>query len=190
MPATKKYRKDSIVYFEGDFGKEIFLIKSGKMMINYKDVSGESELTDFLGKGEFFGIKSAITGYSREETVTAVEDSEVLTFSSSEIEALVKQTPAVGLKILRSLSYNLRQITKEEKKLVSQNAFEDPGNEMYKMGLFYFNKREYKKAIQLWERFEQFFPKHTEIPDAREMISKSKEAIKTGYHPTVERRGA
>jgi len=190
MPQVKKYRKDSIVYFEGDAGREIFLLKSGKVHMVYRDITGETELSDYLGKGEFFGIKSAITGNLREETVTIIEDSEVLSFQPNEIELLIKQTPAVGLKILRSLSYNLRQITKEEKKLVSQNAFEDPGNEMYKMGMFFFNKREYSKAIQMWERFEKFFPEHTEIPDAREMIKKSKEAIKTGYHPTIERRGS
>ncbi len=189
MPKLSKYKKDSILYFEGDPKREIFLIKKGAVNVAYRSISGESELNDTLGKGEFFGIKSAIAGFPREETVTSITDSEILVFKIPEFEGLIRQNPSIGLKILKILSYNLRQIGKEEKKIISQNAYEDPGNEVFKMGLYFFNQREYDKAINIWKRFMTYFDGHQDIDEAKDLITKSEEAKKTGYHPTINRRG-
>lgn len=184
MSVLRKYRKDSILYFEGDARREIYLIKSGKVILNYKDITGEVEQNEVLAKGEFFGIRSAVAGVPREESVTCIEPAEILVFNVNEFESLIRQNPAIGLKILKILSYNIRQIGKEEKKIITQNAFEDPGNELYKMGLYFFEQRDYEKAISVWERFKNFFPHHPQLNEANEMIDKTKEAQKTGYHPT------
>ncbi len=189
MPKLIKYRKDSILYFESDTRREIFLVRSGRVIVTYKSISGDAELNETLAKGEFFGIKSAIANFPREETVTCIEDSQILVFSVPEFEALIQQNPAIGLKILKILSANLRQIGKEEKKLVTQNLYEDPGNEVYKMGIYFFNQRSYDKAINVWERFLTFFPDHTDANEVKDMIDKTKEAKETGYHPTIEHKG-
>lgn len=194
MPQLKTYRKNSIVYFEGDNGKnnegpkEIFLIKEGKVLLTFKNITGDAVENMVIGKGEFFGIRTAITHLPREERATCIEDCEMLIFSIPEFEELVKKTPAIGLKILKMLSFNLRQIGKEEKKLVSQNAFEDPGSELFKMGLYFFNQRAYNKAIQVWNRMKQFYPDHHEIVNAEQMIKSAQEALKTGYHPTITKK--
>lgn len=190
MPILRKYRKDSILYFEGDPKKEIFLIRSGRVVIAYKSISGDAELNETLGKGEFFGTRAAIANIPREETVTCIEDAQVLVFNVKEFEALVRQTPDIGVKILRGLSYNLRQIGREEKKQVTQNSYEDPGNEVFKMGMYFFNQRSYQKAIEVWKRFLVFFPDHPDIMEAQDMIEKTEEALKTGYHPTISKKGS
>jgi CRP-like cAMP-binding protein len=187
MPVLRKYKKNSILYFQGDPKREIFLIKSGRVLVTFKNINDEGESEEILGKGEFFGVRSAIAGMPREETVNCVEDAEILVFSPGEFEGLIKQNPNIGLKILNILSYSLRQIGKEEKKMLTQNAFEDPGNEMFKMGIYFFTQREYDNAIRVWDRFLYFFPNHPQKEEAGEMIEKTKQAKKTGYHPSLNR---
>ncbi|HCL57421.1 MAG TPA: hypothetical protein DHW82_10495 [Spirochaetia bacterium] len=192
MPSLRKYRSNSIIYFEGDVGKEnegareILLIREGKILLTYKNVTGET-VNEVIGKGEFFGVRSAITRSPREERATCIENCEVLIFEVPEFEELIKKNPPIGLKILRMLSNNLRLITREEKKMITQNTFEDPGTELYKMGLYFFSQRAYSKAIQIWKRLGDTYPDHPEVEPAKEMIQQSEEAIKTGYHPTIKR---
>jgi len=186
MPEIKKYKKDSIVYFKGDPRKEIFLIKEGEVLCESTGFYNET-IRAILGPGEFFGLKSAIAGYPKEETVNVIEDSIIILFSIKEFENLIKSNPNVGLKILKALSSDLRAIGKEEKRLLTQNIFEDPGNEMVKMGLYFFNKKDYTNALCIWERFKNFFPNHTQIPEVNEYIEKVKEAQKTGYHPVLKK---
>lgn len=190
MPIVRKYKKDSILYFEGDPKREIFLIKEGRVLMTYRNLAGDSELTETLGKGDFIGIRTAIAGVPREETVACLEDAEILAFNPKEFETLLAQTPNIGLKILKILSNNLRSITREEKKMVTQNAFEDPGNELFKMGLYFCNQRYYPKAITVWERFINFFPSHPEVSEAKRLIGETRTAIQTGYHPTTLPKGS
>ena len=190
MPIVRKYKKGSILYFEGDPKREIFLIKEGQVVMVYRNLAGDAELNEILRRGDFIGIRNAIAGVPREETVTCVEDAEILAFTPQEFEALLAQTPNIGLKILKILSTNLRSITKEEKKMVTQNAFEDPGNELFKMGLYFFNQKLYSKAITVWERFMHFFPSSSDINEAKKMIHEAQNAMQTGYHPTTLPKGS
>lgn len=188
MPVLRKYRKDSILYFKGDPKREIFLINSGKVLLTQKSISGDSEVSNVLGRGEFFGIRSAIVGMPREETVTCVEDAQILVFTVRDFENLINSNANVGLKILGILSSNLRQIGKEEKAIISQNSFEDPGNELFKMGLYFYNGKKYDQALSVWGRFAKFFPNHPQLQEAEEMVEKAEKAKKTGYHSSVKKR--
>jgi len=186
MPQIKNYKKDSIVYFRGDQRRDIFLIKEGKVLVESKGLNNEN-IRAILTSGEFFGLKSAIAGFNKEETVTVIEDSVIILFTVLEFENLIKTNPNIGLKILKALSSDLRAIGKEEKRLVTQNIFEDSGNEMIKMGLYFFNKKDYDTALCIWERFKTFFPNHSQIIEVNDYIEKVQEAKKTGYHPVLKK---
>ena len=60
MPFTRKYNPGSIIYFQGDKGDEIFVLREGSVTL-IKPVHGETqEEREELKVGEFFGVKSGL----------------------------------------------------------------------------------------------------------------------------------
>jgi len=68
----KEFPKGTILFNEGDEGKEMYLINSGEVKLSRKTPQGDVVLAR-LGFGEFFGEMSVITNQPRSikaETVT------------------------------------------------------------------------------------------------------------------------
>jgi CRP-like cAMP-binding protein len=67
VPRAMHYNANSVVYFTGDMGDKIFILQSGKIILKTIDIETGEELTDLIRTGEFFGVKSALGHYPREE---------------------------------------------------------------------------------------------------------------------------
>ncbi len=67
-PKAVQYRANSIIYFKGDTSDRVYLLNSGKVSLNYIDIETGQEVHDLIKMGEFFGVKSGLGRYPREET--------------------------------------------------------------------------------------------------------------------------
>ena len=95
-PRAKSFKAGSIIYFEGDKASDIYLLKQGKVNLIYDDLRLGEKVIDQISMGEFFGVKSGLIHFPREETAKIISDSVVFEFSSQEFEAL----------IMKNTSYN------------------------------------------------------------------------------------
>ncbi|MDH4129729.1 MAG: cyclic nucleotide-binding domain-containing protein, partial [Spirochaetota bacterium] len=77
MAFTRNYKAGAIIFFEGDKGEEIFVLKSGAVTLTYRSIESPSYITEILKIGDFFGVKSAIGHFKREETAQVKEDATV-----------------------------------------------------------------------------------------------------------------
>ncbi len=85
-PRVKNFNAGSIIYFEHDKADCVFLLKEGKVNLVYDDITTKEKIIDSIAPGEFFGVKSGLIKYPREETAQVVTTSVILEFPAAEFE--------------------------------------------------------------------------------------------------------
>ena len=102
----KEFPKGTILFKEGDDGKEMYLINSGEVKLSRKTPQGDVILAR-LGFGEFFGEMSVITNQPRTVTAVAETDCRLNIITKDVLETLVAGKPLVALSILKKLMFRL-----------------------------------------------------------------------------------
>ena len=111
---TRGYKSGSIIYFEGDKSEYIFILKQGRVILTSNKIEqGEIvETKEEIKPGEFFGVKSSLGKYPRDETAQTFGDTIVLVLTLADFETLVLKNVNVVKKMLRVFSNQLRKIGK------------------------------------------------------------------------------
>jgi CRP-like cAMP-binding protein len=102
----KEFPKGTILFKEGDEGKEMYLINSGEVKLSRKTPQGDVVLAS-LGFGEFFGEMSVITNQPRTVTAETLTDCRLNIITKDILETLVAGKPLVALSILKKLMFRL-----------------------------------------------------------------------------------
>ena len=106
-----RYREGAVVVEEGATGGRFFVIQSGTAKVV---VRGRTRAT--LGPGAYFGELSVLDGEPRTASVVAAEPLEVWSIADFNFRPLLKDRPALALKLLSALTARLRRV---ENSLVS-----------------------------------------------------------------------
>jgi CRP-like cAMP-binding protein len=103
------YRKDKIVYRQGDPADSVFYIQSGKIKKTVISEQGKEAVVALLGPGDFFG-EGCLTGQSlRLATVAAMTNSVIVQISKTDITRVIHEEPAFAeLFIAHLLARNSR----------------------------------------------------------------------------------
>lgn len=102
----KLYRQNEVLLREGEFGKECFILMTGRVGV-FKD---GRKVTELYGKGTIFGELSELTGQARTSTIIALEESTVMVFEKGH-EELIRKHPEIARKILHYLAERLVKTT-------------------------------------------------------------------------------
>ncbi len=109
---------------EGDEGDELFVVLTGRVKVH----SGDTELVE-LGPGQHFGEMALIDKAPRSASVTAVEDSKLLSIKRRDFFDLIRKDHDVAVKLLWSflgvLAKRLRSTSRELGEAREQLAAED-----------------------------------------------------------------
>jgi CRP/FNR family cyclic AMP-dependent transcriptional regulator len=107
--AVADYRKDKIVYRQGDPADSVFYIQSGKIKKTVISEQGKEAVVALLGPGDFFG-EGCLTGQSlRLATVAAMTNSVIVRISKTDITRVIHEEPAFAeLFIAHLLARNSR----------------------------------------------------------------------------------
>lgn len=105
----KTFSKGTILFREGDPGKDMFIIQSGKVQVKKKVGGGEKVLAE-LASGEFFGEMALLEGLNRSATVEVTEDSRILVISPDTFQGLLKSNVEIALKMLKKMASRLRAL--------------------------------------------------------------------------------
>ncbi len=93
---------------EGDVGTGFFIILDGMV-----DVIRNGDPIARLGRGEFFGELSILDGRPRVAQVVAVAPTRCLALASWDLEAILREEPALTLALLRGVAGRLRALTED-----------------------------------------------------------------------------
>lgn len=155
---TRRYKSGSIVYFEGDKSEFVYILKSGKVTLTYLKLESGEEVKEDVKPGEFFGVKSALGKYPREETAQIIGETSVLVLKQADFERYVLGNVAVVKKMLRVFSNQLRRIGKAVREVLGETNLVDPANELFKIGEYYSRNGKYQQALYAYKRYMEYYP--------------------------------
>ena len=81
---------EEIIIREGDPGRSIYVILSGRVRVFTRDYEGNEEELAILEKGQFFGEMSFLTGKSRSAYVSALDTSMLMELSFTSMRKLIR----------------------------------------------------------------------------------------------------
>lgn len=105
----KRHRKGAVVVVEGDQGRSLYIILTGRVGIRSTNEVGDFVYLAERGAGECFGEMSLFGGRPRSNDVVALEDSEFLILEQESFLRALTSHPEIGMKIIEYLSDRLRE---------------------------------------------------------------------------------
>lgn len=178
MPRMINYKPNSIIYFTNDKADSVFLLKEGKVNLVYNDILSGEQVSDSINNGEFFGVKSGLVKFPREETAKVLVNSTVIEFTSSEFEALITNNTNIIIKMLRSFSNQLRRVGKQVQSFVTDKMSSDPSADFFQIGNYYLKNKKYQQAISVYKRFLIYYQEGALADHARKRLATAEEALK------------
>ncbi len=121
----KTFSKGTILFREGDPGKDMFIIQSGKVQVKKKVGGGEKVLAE-LASGEFFGEMALLEGLNRSATVEVTEDSRILVISPDTFQGLLKSNVEIAVKMLKKMASRLRALDEQMETMILEAKIERP----------------------------------------------------------------
>ena len=115
MPKTVQYNKGSIIYFENDNDERIFILQKGVVILSSIDIETGGTNTVQLATGEFFGAKSALGHFPREETATVLQDAIVISMTVQEFERIFTNNKKLSTKCCAFFRGSFATITRNPK---------------------------------------------------------------------------
>jgi small-conductance mechanosensitive channel/CRP-like cAMP-binding protein len=106
----RRYAPGERIIREGDEGEELFIVRAGRVRV---EVGGRRRKeVARLGKGQFFGEMSLMTGAERRASVSAVDEVVVLVIGKSALRPVLSEAPELAELISEALAE--RQLELEE----------------------------------------------------------------------------
>ncbi|MGA2545822.1 MAG: GGDEF domain-containing protein [Rectinemataceae bacterium] len=100
----RRYSKGSVVFREGESGKELFLVRYGRVGSYVTQPDGTRRDVYEFTPGVLFGEMAIIEEEPRSATCFAMEDTELLVLDGIDFYRLVWEQPVIGVKLLSSMA--------------------------------------------------------------------------------------
>jgi CRP/FNR family transcriptional regulator, cyclic AMP receptor protein len=110
-----------VLFREGEPGKEMFVIQSGKVRL-VRNIRGQDKLLAELGAGEFFGEMSIINDKPRTATATVIEDAQLLVLDPKTFEAMIKANTEIAVRMIKKLAKRLDDANNQIENLLLGDA--------------------------------------------------------------------
>jgi len=157
MPKPAQYRSGSLIYFQGDPADKIYILQSGKVSLVYQDIETGADIRDSVQPGEFFGVKSALGRYTREENAVALADTTVMIFTVAEFESVAMANSRIIMKMLKVFSNQMRRVHKQVSKVMEKEE-SPPADGLFNVGEFYLKNKRFSHAKHVFSRYLTFYP--------------------------------
>ena len=181
MPKPLQYNAGSLIYFQGDPAEKVFIVQSGKVNLVYQDIETGLDVHDMVQTGEFFGVKSALGRYPREENAVALQNATVMAFTVAEFEALAMANTRIIMKMLKVFSNQLRKLHKQVNSLMLKEDQLNPEAGLFSVGEYYLKSRNFRQARYVFSRYLTFYPSGRNAAQAASNLQQAETALaKTG----------
>ncbi len=177
MPKIGSYRANSVIYFQGDQGDKIFVLQTGRVSLNYNDIETGKDIREVIQTGEFFGVKSALGRYPREENAVVLQDAGVLMFTVPEFEQFAASNIRIIIKMLKVFSNQLRRIHKQVENLMENTSAVSAEVGLFKTGEYYLRNRMYSQSRYVFSRYLTYYPAGRVAEQAARFMEASETAL-------------
>jgi len=162
--------------FPGDPAEKIYILQTGKISLVYQDIETGADVRDPVQPGEFFGVKSALGRYPREENAVALSDTTVMIFTVPEFEAVAMANSRIIMKMLKVFSNQMRRVHKQVSKVMAREE-QPPADGLYNIGEFYLKNKRFSHAKHVFSRYLTFYPSGRNAIQASKNIEIAENAL-------------
>jgi CRP-like cAMP-binding protein len=106
-----KLETGATLYEMGEFAKDIYFVKSGRVEATCIFENGKSILIDNYGKGSFFGHSETLSGQMRTTNIFAAEKSELIKLSKAKFMDLIFYNRDLGQILVNKVANESRMLT-------------------------------------------------------------------------------
>ncbi|MDR2741364.1 MAG: cyclic nucleotide-binding domain-containing protein [Treponema sp.] len=160
------YRGGSVIYFQGDGADKICIVQKGSVRVTYQNIETGDDENETLQPGEFFGVKSALGRYNREENAVAVQDSVIMTMSVGEFEQFAMANTRIVMKMLKVFSNQLRRIHRQVTSLIVKEEQPSPEAGLFRVGEYYLKNKRYAHARYVFTSYLTYYPEGEKAAEA------------------------
>jgi len=157
MPKPLQYRAGSVIYFQGDPANQVFILQKGNVNLAYQDMETGDDMHDLVQPGEFFGVKSALGRYPREENAIALQDASIMSFTVPEFETLAAANTRIIMKMLKVFSNQMRRIHYQVSSLMKKDET-NPEAGLFNVGQYYLKNKRFFQAKYVFSRYLTYYP--------------------------------
>lgn len=175
MPVTRPYTGGSIVYFEGDKGDDVYVLKQGRVVLISTALDTGEEVREEVQIGEFFGAKSSLGRYPREETAQVIGKTTLIVFSLNEFEQFIMKNTRLILKMLRVFSKNLRDIHRQVRDILKADTAKDQAYELLNVAEAFFKSGNIDHAVYAFEKYLEYYPDGVYASRAGDLLQKARQ---------------
>lgn len=119
----RKYKKNMIVFMEGEPAEAVYFVKSGKVKISKNTPDGKEHIIHIMTDGDVFA-EACLFGISPyPANAEAIEDSEVYMIKNSDLEKLLESSPKTAIQIIKVMSKRLNLVSSQIENLALRDAF-------------------------------------------------------------------
>ena len=112
------YLKGETIFTEGDIGRALFIVFSGKVLLTRRDDEGEEQKIAEVNPGEFFGEMALLEEMPRTTSAVASEETRVFMLFKVKLENVLFSNPKVGVviasQLARIMSARLRSLMQKK----------------------------------------------------------------------------
>ena len=99
-----EYRKGQVIYKRDQPSASVYLVIDGKVKVSRIANDGRAVVVDIYQRDEFFGESALLNSPTRGEQALALENTRLMTWTTSEIENLVLKRPRLAVALLQILA--------------------------------------------------------------------------------------
>ncbi len=117
----RQFPTGTVLFREGETGKEMYVIQSGKIAITKRVREVEKTLAT-LGAGEFLGEMAIISNKPRTATATVAEDAKLLVIDPKTFESMIRSNAEIAVRMIKKLADRLNEADQQIENLLLGDA--------------------------------------------------------------------
>ncbi|GMU60701.1 MAG: Crp/Fnr family transcriptional regulator [Myxococcales bacterium] len=102
----KEFKRGTVLFREGEPGKEMYVLQSGRVAIS-KKVRDVEKVLAVLGPGEFFGEMAIISNKPRNASAAVEDDARLLVIDPKTFEAMIRGNAEIAVRMIKKLAERL-----------------------------------------------------------------------------------
>ncbi|TDT45640.1 Crp/Fnr family transcriptional regulator [Fonticella tunisiensis] len=119
----RKYKKNMIIFMEGETAEGVFFIKRGKVKIFKTTQEGKEHIIHIMSDGEIFAESCLFVGGTYPASSETIEDSEIYMIRNSDLEKLLEKYPKIAIHIISVMGRRLKLVSKQIENLALRDAY-------------------------------------------------------------------
>ncbi|MBF0500054.1 MAG: cyclic nucleotide-binding domain-containing protein [Candidatus Riflebacteria bacterium] len=105
-----RYKTTEVIFWEGEQAQYFYIIAEGRVEITRNRPDGNPLKIARLGPGDFFGEMAMMNNLPRSGTAVAKEPTSLLCFTQEQLQLVLTEKPAFGVKMIKILCSRLRTL--------------------------------------------------------------------------------